>query len=139
MRQRVKLWREREYGGVTQVTCKLLQHWTGPDRENKLFFCQIEALETLIFLTEAAEKVGDNWIKTWLGEVNAASNPGLTRIAMKMATETGKTVVMAMLIAWHALNKIANPKNSRFSDTFLAEHRRHQRRGPPLLPAQARR
>jgi type III restriction enzyme len=70
-------------------------------------------------LTEAAEKIGDNWIKTWLGEVNAASNPGLTRIAMKMATGTGKTVVMAMLIAWHALNKIANTKDSRFSDTFL--------------------
>jgi len=119
IRQRVKLWRDREYGGVTQVTRKLLQHWSEPDRENKLFFCQIEALETLIFLTEAAEKVGDNWIKTWLGEVNAASNPGLTRIAMKMATGTGKTVVMAMLIAWHALNKIANPKDSRFSDTFL--------------------
>ena len=107
IRQRVKLWREREYGGVTQVTRKLLQHWTDPDRENKLFFCQIEALETLIFLTEAAEKVGDNWIKTWLGEVNTASNPGFNRIAMKMATGTGKTVVMAMLIAWHALNKIA--------------------------------
>ena len=119
IRQRVKLWREREYGGVTQVTRKLLQHWTAPDRENKLFFCQVEALETLIFLTEAAEKVGDNWIKTWLGEVNAASNPGLTRIAMKMATGSGKTVVMAMLIAWHALNKIADPKDRRFSDTFL--------------------
>src|SRR5271157_6268243 len=48
IRQRVKLWQEREYGGVTQVTRKLLQHWTGPDRENKLFFCQVEALETLI-------------------------------------------------------------------------------------------
>src|SRR5271165_1948643 len=119
IRQRVKLWREREYGGVTQVSRKLLQHWRDPDRENKLFFCQIEALETLIFLTEAAEKVGDNWIKTWLGEVNAASNPGLNRIAMKMATGTGKTVVMAMLIAWHALNKIADPKDRRFSDTFL--------------------
>ena len=53
------------------------------------------------------------------GEVNATSNPGLNRIAMKMATGTGKTVVMAMLIAWHALNKIANPKDRRLSDTFL--------------------
>jgi type III restriction enzyme len=54
IRQRVKLWREREYDGVTQVTRKLLQHWTNPERENKLFFCQVEALETLIYITEAA-------------------------------------------------------------------------------------
>ena len=66
IRERVKHWREGEYQGVTQVTRKLLQHWTDPDRENKLFFCQIEALETLIYLTEAAKKVGDNWIENWL-------------------------------------------------------------------------
>ena len=119
IREKVKHWREGEYQGVTQVTRKLLQHWTDPDRENKLFFCQIEALETLIYLTEAAKKVGDNWIDNWLREANDGSNPGLTRIASKMATGTGKTVVMAMLIAWHALNKIADPKDRRFSDTFL--------------------
>jgi len=119
IRERVKHWREGGYQGVTQVTRKLLQHWTDPDRENKLFFCQIEALETLIYLTEAARKVGDNWIENWLREANDGSNPGLARIASKMATGTGKTVVMAMLIAWHALNKIADPKDRRFSDTFL--------------------
>ena len=119
IRQRVKLWREREYGGITQVTRKLLQHWTNADRENKLFFCQVEALETLIYITEAAHKAGDSWIETWLREGNDASNPGLYRIAMKMATGSGKTVVMAMLIAWHALNKLANAKDARFSDTFL--------------------
>ena len=57
------------------MTRKLLQHWTDRDRENKLFFCQVEALETLIFLTEAAKKVGDNWIETWLREVNAWIEP----------------------------------------------------------------
>ena len=119
IRERVKHWREGEYQGITQVTRKLLQHWTDPDRENKLFFCQIEALETLIYLTEAAKKVGDNWIENWLRDANDAANPGLNRIAMKMATGSGKTVVMAMLIAWHALNKIADPKDRRFSDTFL--------------------
>src|SRR5580704_4778550 len=109
----------RRISGVTQVTRKLLQHWTNPDRENKLFFCQIEALETLVYLTEAARKVGDNWIENWLRDANDSSNPGLNRVAMKMATGTGKTVVMAMLIAWHALNKLADPKDRRFSDTFL--------------------
>jgi len=119
IRERVKHWREGEYQGVTQVTRKLLQHWTDPDRENKLFFCQIEALETLVYLTEAARKVGDNWIENWLRDANESSNPGINRVAMKMATGSGKTVVMAMLIAWHALNKIADPKDRRFSDTFL--------------------
>jgi len=46
-------------------------------------------------------------------------NPGLYRTAFKMATGTGKTVVMAMLIAWHTLNKQANPRDARFSDAFL--------------------
>jgi type III restriction enzyme len=119
IRQRVKHWREGDYQGVTHVTRSLLRHWTDPDRENKLFFCQVEALETLVYLTESARKVGDNWIENWLREANDSSNPGLNRVAMKMATGTGKTVVMAMLIAWHALNKLADPKDRRFSDTFL--------------------
>jgi hypothetical protein len=119
IRERVKHWREGEYQRVTQVTRKLSQHWNDPERENKLFFCQIEALETLVYLTDAARKVGDYWIKNWLRDVNESSNPGPNRVAMKMATGSGKTVVMAMLIAWHALNKIADPKDRRFSDTFL--------------------
>ena len=48
-----------------------------------------------------------------------ASNPRLPRIAFKMATGSGKTVVMAMLIAWQALNRLADPRAPRFSDTFL--------------------
>jgi type III restriction enzyme len=119
IRQRVKHWREGDYQGVTHVTRSLLRHWTDPDRENKLFFCQVEALETLVYLTESARKVGDNWIENWLRDANDSSNPGLNRVAMKMATGAGKTVVMAMLIAWHALNKLADPKDRRFSDTFL--------------------
>jgi type III restriction enzyme len=119
IRDRVQHWREGDYQGITPVTRKLLQHWTDPDRENKLFFCQVEALETLVYLTESARKVGDNWIENWLRDANNSSNPGLNRVAMKMATGSGKTVVMAMLIAWHALNKLADPKDRRFSDTFL--------------------
>ncbi|MGO9464098.1 MAG: hypothetical protein ACLQVF_08065 [Isosphaeraceae bacterium] len=116
IRERVKHWREGEYQGATQVTRKLLQYWTNPDRENKVFFCQVEALETLIYLTESARKVGDNSIDNWLRDANESSNPGLNRVAMKMATGSGKTVVMAMLIAWHAVNKIAEPKDRRFTN-----------------------
>ena len=74
IRERVRHWREGDYQGVTQVTRKLLQHWTDPDRENKLFFCQVEALETPVYLTESARKVGDNWIENWLKDANNASN-----------------------------------------------------------------
>ena len=119
IRARVRIWRELGYPGVTPTTARLLAYWTDSSRERKLFFCQIEAVETAIYITEAARKHGDAWIENILREGNDISNPGLPRIAFKMATGSGKTVVMAMLIAWHALNKFASPADSRFSDTFL--------------------
>ncbi len=119
VRQRVKLWREGGYSFITRISRRLLEYWTDPEREKKLFFCQIEALETAIYLTEAATKCGDTWIENQLRSENESCNPGLFRIAFKMATGSGKTVVMGMLIAWHALNKLANTQDRRFSDTFL--------------------
>ena len=119
IRDRVARWREGGYQGITKTTRALLVYWTNPDREKKLFFCQIEALETAIYLAEAANKLGDAWIENLLREAGDEANPGLYRIAFKMATGAGKTVVMAMLIAWQALNKFANPQDARFSDTFL--------------------
>ena len=119
IRTRVELWREGGYPGVTPTTSRLLAYWTDPTREKKLFFCQIEALETAIYLTEAARKYGDTWIENDIREANDTANPGLPRTAFKMATGTGKTVVMGMLIAWHTLNKLANRQDARFSDTFF--------------------
>jgi len=119
IRVRVKLWREGGYVGVTPTTSRLLAYWIDPDREKKLFFCQVEALETAIYITEVAHKFNDGWIENALREANDTSNTGLPRMAFKMATGSGKTVVMAMIIAWHILNKIANPQDNRFSDTFL--------------------
>jgi len=119
LRERVRLWRAGGYKGITTVTRRLLQYWKNPDREKKLFFCQIEALETAIYITEAARQFGDAWIENQLQLANEQSNPGLYRVALKMATGSGKTVVMAMLIAWQALNKLANRQDARFSDAFL--------------------
>jgi type III restriction enzyme len=119
IRERVKIWRQGGYVDVTPTTGRLLAYWTAPDRERKLFFCQVEALETIIYLTEVARKHGDAWIDNAIREANDTSNPGLPRVAFKMATGSGKTVVMAMLIAWHTLNKLANSQDARFSDTFL--------------------
>jgi len=120
IRERVQDWRNG-YPGITNTTRRLLEHWQRPDRDpsQRLFFCQIEALETAIYITEVARKSGAVWIDNTLREKNDDANPGLYRIAFKMATGSGKTVVMAMLIAWHVLNKLADPQNNLFSDTFL--------------------
>ncbi len=119
IRARVTIWRKGGYQGITKTTARLLEHWQQPDRARQLFFCQIEALETAIYIGEVAKKYGDAWIENKLREENDGANPGLYRIAIKMATGSGKTVVMAMLIAWQALNKFAHPQDARFSDTFL--------------------
>jgi type III restriction enzyme len=118
IRQSVARWRQGGYVDITTTSRRLLDYWTHPDREKKFFFCQIEALETAIYLTEVARKY-DPWIDSALRVANEGANPGLFRIAFKMATGTGKTVVMAMIIAWQALNKLANPKDARFADAFL--------------------
>ncbi|MEX0801108.1 MAG: DEAD/DEAH box helicase family protein [Dehalococcoidia bacterium] len=119
IRGRVAQWRKGGYVGITKTTRRLLDYWMRADRERKLFFCQVEALETAIYITEVANKYGDAWIENAIREANQAANPLLNRIAFKMATGAGKTVVMAMMIAWHTLNKIANSQDVRFSDAFL--------------------
>jgi type III restriction enzyme len=119
IRERIGRWRELGWPGVTPTTRSLLEHWTNPERERPLFFCQVEALEAAIYLSEAARNLGDAWIENELRTFAEDANPGLYRVAHKMATGTGKTVVMAMLIAWHTLNKSANPQDRRFSDAFL--------------------
>jgi type III restriction enzyme len=119
VRQKVAAWRQGGYSGVTSVTGQLLDYWNDTDREKKLFFCQIEALETIIYITEVAKSHGDAWMINHLNTASDLSNPGLFRLALKMATGSGKTVVMGMLIAWHVLNKKANSQDTRFGDAFL--------------------
>lgn len=110
IRLRVKIWRDAGYPGVTGITKRLLEHWYNPEEREyrKFFFCQLEAIETLIWLIEApdAEKVG----------MDIPSDGGpFKRLCSKMATGSGKTIVMAQLIAWQVLNKITYPKDTRFS------------------------
>jgi type III restriction enzyme len=114
IRPRVKAWREAGYPGVTTITRRLLEYWHDPEEfdRRRFFFCQLEAAETLIWLTEAppAERVGI--------EIPGDGGAFLRRCC-KMATGTGKTIVMAMVIAWHILNKVANPQDARFSKNVL--------------------
>jgi type III restriction enzyme len=117
IRKDVDQWRELppSQWGVTPETQRLLLHWRDPHRERKQFFCQREAIETLIWLAEVAPKKFSEDIKT----ANAEANPGLYRLACKMATGAGKTTVMAMIIAWQAVNKARRPNAKSFSDAFL--------------------
>jgi type III restriction enzyme len=119
IRSRVKRWRELGHRDVTPVTRQLLEYWTDPERDNPVLFCQLEAAETAIYLAEAAQKAGETWIRNELEKRNEEHNARLDRIALKMATGSGKTVVMAMLIAWQTLNKAASPNDARFTRRFL--------------------
>lgn len=114
IRPRIKKWREAGYPGVTGITNRLLQHWQDPEerKDRRFFFCQLEAIETLIWLTEApeADKTG----------IDIPSDGGeFSRWCNKMATGSGKTIVMSQLIAWNVLNKVANGKDTRFSKNVL--------------------
>ena len=115
IRPRIKKWREEGYPGVTGITKRLLAHWQDPEerKDRRFFFCQLEAIETLIWLTEAPEAE-----KT--GIVIPGDGGDFVRWCCKMATGTGKTIVMSMLIAWQVLNKVANSKDTRFSKNVLA-------------------
>lgn len=114
IRPRVKAWREAGYPGASSITKRLLSYWSDPEEfeSRRFFFCQLEAVETLIWLTEApdSERVG----------IEIPGDGGaFERRCCKMATGSGKTIVMAMVIAWHVLNKVASPQDSRFSKNVL--------------------
>ena len=104
---------------MTPITARLLRHWRDPSYTGtRPFFCQVEAVETLIWLTEVANRRQHGTIFAHLEGANAPSNPELYRQACKMATGSGKTTVMAMLIAWQALNA-ARSNSRKFSKGFL--------------------
>ncbi len=114
IRPRVKKWREDGYPGIAGITKRLLQHWQDPEerKDRRFFFCQLEAIETLIWLTEApeADRTG----------IDISGDGGdFSRWCCKMATGSGKTIVMSMLIAWQILNKAANNKDTHFSKNIL--------------------
>ena len=107
--------------GVTPTTARLLTHWRHHNFENlRPFFCQVEAVETVIWLTEVARRE-KRYSKFWehIRGANEQANPELIRIAMKMATGSGKTTVMAMLIAWQTINAVRSPTSNLFSRGFL--------------------
>lgn len=121
VRREVERWRANNWNGVTPYSRKLLAHWSAgpPIRDDPVFFCQREAAETAIFLAEVAGRHGTADYRRRLEPENRTHNDGLPRVAFKMATGSGKTVVMAMLIAWQAINKVMAPRDTRFAKRFL--------------------
>jgi type III restriction enzyme len=104
---------------VSPETTRLLQHWRHHNFDDvRPFFCQIEAVETLIWLTEVAPKAGKRFIEH-LANANRDANPELQRLALKLATGAGKTTVMAMIIAWQTVNSVRRPGSSHFTRGFL--------------------
>jgi len=122
VRERVETWQQAGHPGVTRTTHELIQWWTREGREKRLFFAQIEAALTIIFLKEARadflqgisvprdEPSDDRQEKGYTG---------FERYSNKMATGSGKTTVMGMLAAWSILNKVNDRSNARFSDVVL--------------------
>ena len=125
VRRHVDRWRsipDQKQWQVTPETARLLQHW----RHHRFsgirpFFCQIEAVETTIWLTEVAPRTGrvGKGLLDYLENANHDANPGLSRLALKLATGAGKTTVMAMLIAWQTINAVRRPQSRRFTRGFL--------------------
>jgi len=114
IRERVKEWREDGYPGVTGITKRLLEHWYNPEErtDKRFFFCQLEAIETLIWLCEAPSSAT-------VGLAIGTDGGPFSRLCSKMATGSGKTIVMAMLIAWQVLNKVTYPQDARFSKNIF--------------------
>jgi type III restriction enzyme len=122
LRQRVQEWRDRGYQGATKVTRELIDLWRAPERTQPLFYAQLEAVETVIFLVEGPADLLQG-VQVPPNEPGAAARKdgykAFQRYALKMATGSGKTTVMGMLAAWSILNKGADPQNAAYSDTVL--------------------
>jgi type III restriction enzyme len=113
IRKRVKTWKENNYPGITGITRKLINHWNDKDqRPHPFFFCQMDAMETLLWLAEAPEAE-----KT--GIIIKGDGGAFRRICTKLCTGGGKTTVMAMLVAWQVCNKAAYPQDRRFSKNIF--------------------
>ncbi|MBI2941704.1 MAG: DEAD/DEAH box helicase family protein, partial [Chloroflexi bacterium] len=125
LRRRVDQWRAIPNPAdwrVTPETARLLQHWRHHEFNSvRPFFCQIEAVEAAIWLTEVAPELSAGKVFfEQLARANADANPELLRLALKLATGAGKTTVMAMLIAWQTVNAVRRPNSKKFTRGFLA-------------------
>ena len=124
VRHQVGVWRSIRNPSNWQVspeTARLLQHWRHHGfGDIRPFFCQVEAVESAIWLAEVAGKsTKGRELLDYLERANKEANPALSRLALKLATGAGKTTVMAMIIAWQTINAVRRPGSKSFSRGFL--------------------
>lgn len=128
LRDDVRRWRNSGYRNATNITRQLLRHWQRDDKIRRLFFCQVEAVETVVYLAEIRmggkrtafrPRFTDDDLAKLMDAPLDAGLPSLTRLGCKMATGSGKTVVMAMLIAWAFCNRGQQPSDERFPSAAL--------------------
>ena len=140
LRDDVRRWRATgRYEGVTETTRTLLRHWANPERERRLFFCQREAVETIIYLHEVLDygrgtRFNEKVMPADFQKLSKGERPSfaeesfviptlldgaLRRYGCKMATGSGKTVVMAMLVAWAFCNRGRVPGAEQFPGATL--------------------
>lgn len=122
IRARMKAWCAAGHPGATRTTLELLGWWEREGRQQRLFFAQREAAETILFLTEARGDFlqGIPIPRDEPGDKDREEGySGFRRYACKMATGSGKTTVMGMLAAWSILNKVSARGDKRFSDVVL--------------------
>src|SRR5207237_9756204 len=123
VRERVSQWRASGWPGATGTTLELLEYWRRDGRRHRLFFAQLEAAETIVFLTEARRDFLQGIavpVDEPSDERKAEGVRAFRRYACKMATGSGKTTVMGMLAAWSILNKVHRHANADYSDVVLA-------------------
>ncbi|MFC1502480.1 BPTD_3080 family restriction endonuclease, partial [bacterium] len=125
LRHHIDQWRSLQNTNdwqVTPETTRLLHHWRKYRFNNiRPFFCQVEAIETIIWLTEVAPNAGktEKRFLEHIENANRDANSEIIRLALKLATGTGKTTIMAMLIAWQTINAVRRPTSKRFTRGFL--------------------
>ena len=115
------VWRDEGYWGTTAVSRRLLHHWRSEDNVPRLFFAQVEALETLIWVTEVAHS--DQPALVAIEDAALEHNDGIVRYCTKMATGTGKTAMMGVVIAANAANVAAGENrhhSGRYFTSFVA-------------------
>ncbi len=115
IRPRVDAWRNADYPGASGITRRLLKHWRDTEQREsgrRFFFCQLEGIETLMWLAEAPDL-------DRVGMKIPGDGGDFTRVCSKMATGSGKTILMSMLIAWQVLNKVTYPQDKRYSKNIL--------------------
>jgi type III restriction enzyme len=113
IRSRLAEWRKQDYAGATRTTRELIEYWRRDGRQWPLFFAQLEAVETVLLLREGRSDLLQGI------SVPREEDGDFLRCACKMATGSGKTMVMGMLCAWSILNKVVSRGDARFSDVVL--------------------